>query len=80
VLHDLQAGFGTAPATEESKKANYSTAAFPKLFTLEKEIGMQISLVTMACPSPRTVAPPPCLALDIKDSLKEDVGVLMGLD
>jgi hypothetical protein len=45
----------------------------------------------MSHPSPRTVAPPPCLPLDIKDSLKEDVrffgwggflmeGFLMGMD
>jgi hypothetical protein len=26
----------------------------------------------MSRPSPRTAAPPPCLPLDIKDSLKED--------
>jgi hypothetical protein len=34
----------------------------------EKEVGMQVSLVTMSHPSP-------CLPLDIKNSLKEDVGV-----
>jgi hypothetical protein len=34
---------------------------------------MQVSLVTMSRPSPRTVAPPPCLPLYIKDSLKEDM-------
>jgi hypothetical protein len=33
---------------------------------------MQVSLVTMSHPSPRTVAPPPCLPLYIKDSLKEN--------
>jgi hypothetical protein len=33
---------------------------------------MQVSLVTMSRPSLRTVAPPPCLPLDIKDLLKED--------
>jgi hypothetical protein len=32
----------------------------------------------MSHPSLRTVAPPPCLPLDIKDSLKEDVRLLMG--
>jgi hypothetical protein len=32
----------------------------------------------MSCPSPRTVAPPPCLPLDIKDLLKEDVRVFDG--
>jgi hypothetical protein len=34
--------------------------------------GMQVPLVTMSHPSPRTIAPPPCLPLDIKDSLRED--------
>jgi hypothetical protein len=38
-----------------------------------REVETQVSLVTMSCPSPRTVAPPPYLPLDIKDSLKEDV-------
>jgi hypothetical protein len=38
-----------------------------------REVGMQVSLVTMPCPSPITVAPHPCLPLDIKDWLKEDV-------
>jgi hypothetical protein len=33
---------------------------------------MQVSLVIMSHPSPRTVAPPPCLPLDIKELLKED--------
>jgi hypothetical protein len=33
---------------------------------------MQISIVTMSCPSLRTVVPPPCLPLGIKD-LKEYV-------
>jgi hypothetical protein len=37
---------------------------------------MQVSLVTMSHPSPGTVAPPPCLPLNIKDSLKEDTEVL----
>jgi hypothetical protein len=36
---------------------------------------MQVSPVTMSSPSRRTVAPLSCLPLDIKDSLKEDVGV-----
>jgi hypothetical protein len=70
VLNDLQAEFGTAPASEENE-AKCSTAAFPKLFMF-REVGSQVSLVTMSCPSLRTVAPPPCLPLDIKDSLKED--------
>jgi hypothetical protein len=37
-----------------------------------REVGMQVSLVIMSHPSPRTVAPPPCLPLDIKDLLKEN--------
>jgi hypothetical protein len=41
------------------------------LFTF-REVGTQVSLVTMSCPSPSTVAPPPYLPLDLKDSLKED--------
>jgi hypothetical protein len=36
-----------------------------------REVGMQVSLVTMSNPSLRTVVPPPCLPLDIKDLLKE---------
>jgi hypothetical protein len=74
VLNDLQAEFATAPATEKSE-AECSTAAFPKLFTF-REVGTQVSLVTvsMSHPSLRTVAPPPCLPLDIKDFLKEDTG------
>jgi hypothetical protein len=53
-----------------------------------REVGKQVFLVTLSFPSLRTVAPPPCLLLDIKDSLKEDVsffdggcieGVLMGI-
>jgi hypothetical protein len=63
--------FGTASATEESKKARCSSAAFPKLFTF-REVRTQVSSVTMSCPSPRTVALPPCLPPDIKDSLKKD--------
>jgi hypothetical protein len=37
---------------------------------------MQVSPVTMSHPSPRTIAPSPCLSLDIKDSLKEDMRFL----
>jgi hypothetical protein len=37
---------------------------------------MQVSLVTMSRPSPGTAAPP-CLLLDIKDSLKEDVRLFL---
>jgi hypothetical protein len=35
-----------------------------------------VPLVTISHPSPRTVAPPPCLPLDIKDLLKEDTRFL----
>jgi hypothetical protein len=41
-----------------------------------KELLWQVSLVTMSHPSPRTVAPPPCLPLYPKDSGKE-VGRLL---
>jgi hypothetical protein len=57
------------PQLQKKAKAKYSTAAFPKLF---REVEIQVSLVTMSCPSLRTVVPPPCLPLDIKDSLKKD--------
>jgi hypothetical protein len=77
VPNNQQAEFGTTPAAE----AKFSTAAFLKLFMF-REIGIWVSLVKMSRPSLRTVAPPPCLPLDIKDSLKEDTvffdGRLMG--
>jgi hypothetical protein len=38
----------------------------------------EVSLVTMSHPSPRTVAPPHCLSLYIKDLLKEDEGSIGG--
>jgi hypothetical protein len=38
----------------------------------KKEVGTQVSPVTISCHSLRTAAPPPCLPLEIKDSLKED--------
>jgi hypothetical protein len=66
VPNNLQAEFGTAPATEEGEKAKCRTAAFPKLFKF-RELGMQVSLVTMS----RPVAPPPCLPLDIKQKTLE---------
>jgi hypothetical protein len=37
-----------------------------------REVGLQVSFITMSPFSLRTVAPPPCLPLDVKDSLKED--------
>jgi hypothetical protein len=54
-----------APAAEEHQKARCSTDDFPKMFIF-REVGMQVSLVTMPCPSLRTAAPPPCLPLDKK--------------
>jgi hypothetical protein len=63
-----------APATEKSERQKCSTAAFPELFVF-REAGMQVSPVTVSRPSPRTVAPPTCLPLDIKDLLKEDMRV-----
>jgi hypothetical protein len=56
---------------QPQKSAGGSVAAFPKLFTF-REVGTQVSLVTMSLPSQRTVALSPCLPLDIKDWLKED--------
>jgi hypothetical protein len=56
------------PQLQKGAKAEYSTAAFPKLFKF-REVGTQVSLVTMSRPSPRTVVPPSCLPL-----LKEDKG------
>jgi hypothetical protein len=53
---------------EETKKQNAAQLLF--LNCLLREVRMQFSLVTMLRPSQRTVAPPPCLPLDIKDSLK----------
>jgi hypothetical protein len=52
------------------RRGKCRTAASPKLFTF-REAGTQVFPVTVSCLSPR-IAAPPCLALDIKDSLKED--------
>jgi hypothetical protein len=38
-----------------------------------REVAMQVSLVTVSHPSLRTIVPPPCLPLDIKDWLREDL-------
>jgi hypothetical protein len=43
-----------------------------------KEVGKQASLVTVSHLYLRTVAPPPCLPLDIKDSLKKDMRLFDG--
>jgi hypothetical protein len=71
--------FGTVLATEENKKVRSSSAAFPKLFMF-REAGTQVPCVTMSHPSPRTAAPPPCLPLGVKDSLKKHVKLLDGED
>jgi hypothetical protein len=41
-----------------------------------REVGTLISPVTMSRPSTRTVAPPPCLPMDIKDSKRLPEGGL----
>jgi hypothetical protein len=64
----LQAEIGTDSPSR--KRGKCRTAAFPKLVTF-REAGMQVPLVTMSHPSPRTIGSPPCLPLGIKDSLKE---------
>jgi hypothetical protein len=53
------------------RRQNAAQLLFLSCLHSEKKVGMQVSLVTMSCLSPRTVAPPPCLPLDIKDLLKE---------
>jgi hypothetical protein len=70
VRNDLQAEFGTAPAAEETERQDATQLLFLSCFKL-REVGKQVSLVTMSLPSPRTVAPPPCLPLYIKDLLKD---------
>jgi hypothetical protein len=41
---------------------------------LQAELGMAPAAEESKCKTqPRTVAPPPCLPLDIKDSLKENL-------
>jgi hypothetical protein len=57
-----------APATEESERQNAAQLLFLNCLLSEKVVETQVSLVTMSRPSQRTVAPPPCLPLDIKDS------------
>jgi hypothetical protein len=69
VSNNLQAEFVIAPATEGGE-GKMQQAAF-SVYVLRV---MQVSLVTMSHPSLRTVAPPPCLPLYIKDLLKEDGG------
>jgi hypothetical protein len=71
VSNNQQAEFGMAPAAKKDKMQHN---CFPKLFKF-REVGSRLSLVTMSHPSLTTVAPPPCLPLYIKDSLKEDVRI-----
>jgi hypothetical protein len=59
------------PHLQKRAEAKCSTAAFPKVVSVQRS-RKQVSLVTMSHLSLRTVAPPPCLPLDIKDLLKED--------
>jgi hypothetical protein len=61
VFDILQAEFGTAPGIDKSEKVRCSSAVFLRCL----EAGMQVSPVTMSCPSLRTVAPP-CLPLGYK--------------
>jgi hypothetical protein len=63
-----------APATEGGEGKMQNSYFSQVLYIQSRE---QVSLVTMPYPSLRTVAPPPCLPLCIKDSLKEDYGGLM---
>jgi hypothetical protein len=54
-----------------ARRQNAAQLLFLSCLHSEKEVGMQLSLVTMSCPFLRTVAPPPCL------SLKKDGGLLI---
>jgi hypothetical protein len=65
-----------APAAEESERQNATQLLFLSCLSSERfrEVGMQVSLVTMSHPSLITVAPSPCLPLDIKDLLEKDGG------
>jgi hypothetical protein len=72
VSNSLQAEFGMAPAAEEVK-TKCSTSAFPNIFTFRERAGFSCYNVI---PFLRTVAPPPCLPLFIKDSLKKDQGLV----
>jgi hypothetical protein len=58
----------SSPQLQKSVRAKCSTASFPNI----QRVGSQVSAVTMSHPSPRNIAPPPCLPPYIKDSLKED--------
>jgi hypothetical protein len=64
--------FGTVPATEESKKARCSSAAFPKLFRSRNTCFPFYSVAALL----RNIASPPWLSLGIKDLLKEEVRLL----
>jgi hypothetical protein len=73
VLYDLQAEFGTASATEDSKVQTAPQLLFLSCLCSEKQ-ELKVSLVAMSHPSQRTIAPPPYLPLDRKDFQKEDMG------
>jgi hypothetical protein len=53
MLNDLQAEFGMAPAAEESKRQNAAQLLFLSCLCSEKEVGTQVSLVTMSRPLPK---------------------------
>jgi hypothetical protein len=74
VSNNQQAEFGR-PQLQKSARAKCSTAAFPKVFTFRERAGFSCYNVM---PLPGSAAPPPCLPLDIKDSLKEDAGDWIG--
>jgi hypothetical protein len=59
------------PQPQKGVKENAAQLLFLSCLHSEKEIGKQVSLVTVSLPSLTTVAPSPSLPLHIKDSLKE---------
>jgi hypothetical protein len=78
VLNDLQAEFGKAPAAEERERQNAAQLLFLSCLhserERERERERESRFLLLQCHTTprRTIAPPPCLPLDIKDSLKED--------
>jgi hypothetical protein len=67
--NNLQAEIWHSPSHRREQEVRCTPAAFLKLFR-SRNAGFSCYNVT---PSLRNVAPPPCLSLDIKDLLKEDV-------
>jgi hypothetical protein len=66
------------PQLQKEVKTKAAQLLFLNCLRSEKEVGMQVSFVTIPRLSLRTVAPPPCLPLDIKDMLKEDTKFFNG--